>query len=136
MDDESSTDRNGVLQTRDILKFARPFSEGLAAVPSRGEYLNQEGQVVLSGFADCMSFSEARAGAKSAETGKWGFIDRTGAWVIQPTWAKVGGFRLGLAKVWFADSNWGYIDMKGDVIWRMPRRGEEDEPGTPVDAEQ
>ena len=48
--------------------------------------------------------------------GKWGFINKTGEWVIPPTYdVSPGDFHEGLAAV-KVDNKWGYIDKKGTII--------------------
>jgi hypothetical protein len=50
---------------------------------------------------------------------KWGFVDRTGAWVIQPKWDFVDTFKEGLARVATGEVKtalWGFIDTTGKEI--------------------
>lgn len=53
--------------------------------------------------------------------GAYGFIDRTGKWVIKPGFRKVGNFHDGLAAVspkgnLFGTTYWGYIDRTGRLV--------------------
>jgi hypothetical protein len=45
----------------------------------------------------------------------WGFIDETGAWVIEPRFQDAYRFQEGLARVEIA-GKWGYIDEKGELV--------------------
>ena len=46
---------------------------------------------------------------------KWGLIDKTGAWLIEPKIDYVDAFRDGIAKV-VIDGKCGYIDKTGTWI--------------------
>jgi hypothetical protein len=70
------------------LFWARNFSEGLCAV----------------------------AVGKPAEH-KWGFINRLGEMVIQAKFDSAWNFEEGFAPVKVGDK-WGYIDRKGNFIWK------------------
>lgn len=48
--------------------------------------------------------------------GKWGFVDRRGEWVIQPTWQRVTDFSEGRAVVAEVDGYWGVIDRSGEYV--------------------
>lgn len=50
---------------------------------------------------------------------KWGLIDRTGAYVMEPVYDWVGTFREGLADVKIADEQgdrWGFINVYGEPV--------------------
>jgi hypothetical protein len=47
-----------------------------------------------------------------SDDGKFGFIDTTGAWVLQPVFDEAMRFREGLAPV-KQNGKWGYIDISG-----------------------
>jgi hypothetical protein len=54
-----------------------------------------------------------------ADTGKWGFIDSTGNFVIDPRWGFASPFEDGIATVALAGSvrnKWGAIDRRGQEI--------------------
>lgn len=63
-------------------------------------------------------FSENLAPAKV--DGKWGFIDRSGQWAIEPQFRAVYGFSSGLAAVDTGENllgnNWGFIDKTGNFM--------------------
>lgn len=48
--------------------------------------------------------------------GKWGFVNRSGAWILDPTWARVTDFSEGRAVVAEVDGLWGVIDNAGEYI--------------------
>lgn len=49
--------------------------------------------------------------------GRWGFVDQTGAVLIQPSFLNIAaGFNHGLASVQFDDKNWGLIDRTGKEV--------------------
>lgn len=53
--------------------------------------------------------------AKVKVDGKWGFIDKSGEFVIEPTLEKAGWFSQGLAQI-VIDNKFGFIDKAGKVI--------------------
>jgi len=59
-------------------------------------------------------FSDGLAAAKG-KSGRWGFIDRTGKFVIPERFEQAGTFSEGLARV-SIESLWGYIDRKGKFV--------------------
>jgi hypothetical protein len=50
------------------------------------------------------------------QTGKQGYIDRTGAVVIRPQFDGAHMFCQGLAQV-KVGTKWGYIDKTGKYVW-------------------
>jgi hypothetical protein len=54
-------------------------------------------------------FSEGYAAALL--NGKWGYIDRTGTWAVEPQFERAGNFKDGVAKVTLAGKE-GYIALK------------------------
>lgn len=75
------------------------FSEDLIAVGRLEDYgfLNRKGQEVLSGFEHCGAFNDGLAPAR--KNGKWGFIDHSGAFVIEPKFLSARSFSEGRAVV-------------------------------------
>jgi hypothetical protein len=49
--------------------------------------------------------------------GKWGYVDRTGKTVVEPQFDYTYGFHGGLAMV-LIDDKFGYINPKGEYIWK------------------
>ena len=50
---------------------------------------------------------------------KWGYIDRTSKFVIDPKFTEAAQFLNGMAQV-TVDDKLGYINRKGEYIW-IPR---------------
>lgn len=120
------------------------FSEGLARVKLKGKwgYVDQNGEFVIQPkFDDAYNFSEGLArvniGAKpvppetdefgdqsnsnpdAVEGGKWGYINRSGNFTIQPRFENAKKFSEGLAAVQLATSSgnkWGFIDKTGKRV--------------------
>ena len=100
------------------------FREGLARCASAA--LRQVGFIDARArghpveFDDARDFSEGKALVKRGDS--WGFIDRSGRFVIPPTYAYGSSFSEGLAAVTVArermQAGWGYIDHAGNV--RIP----------------
>lgn len=67
---------------------------------------------------------------QSRESGHWGFIDRHGAIIIEPRFARVSFFEQDLAPAWPTDTPTlvGLIDTKGD--WAIPPRWKSIHPQT------
>ena len=124
-------DKEGRWVIQPTFDYALPFSEGLAAVMVKTaggmevEYLDTKGSRVIDlgvragddpqPFGD-ISFSEGLAPAWL--DGKWGYIDKTGAVVIQPRFASADRFSEGLAFVTHGidNSTGGYIDKTGAYV--------------------
>ena len=64
-------------------------------------------------------FGDKRAPAKD-ESGKWGYLDPEGKWVIPAKFERAGIFRRGLAAVKEPGGKWGYL--KPDGSWAMEPR--------------
>jgi hypothetical protein len=50
--------------------------------------------------------------------GKWGYIDPSGKFVIEPKFDAAGWFEGGRAQVQLGD-HWEYIDRSGRVVWEL-----------------
>jgi len=122
--------------------FGGDFSEGLAAVSrslDKGtnrmdvtDYVDTQGKVMFTVPASGKEFHEGLAAAcipnPAVSPGNdgshlYGFINRKGEWVIQPTYARVGEFSCGLAPVcvkpgtgWGGDARWGYLNTSGKMV--------------------
>jgi len=101
------------------------FHEGLAAVKVAGQwrFINKAGDVFMEpnpgtwGVSFVGSFHDGLAQIH-ARDGKVGFIDKSGVWVIPPSFEEARDFSDGLAAV-KTDGKWGYIDTKGNVQLRV-----------------
>jgi hypothetical protein len=105
------------------IEKAQYFSEGFARVTIKGRagYINTEGKVIIEPrFDDAVEFSDGMASVKLS--GKWGFIDRIGNLVIKPQFSSAAFFKNGLAKVFVNDELSGYIDKKGEYVWRPGKK--------------
>jgi hypothetical protein len=98
-------DVTGELVIPPLYFVAEPFSEGLAYVVRddrkgiRSGYINKAGEVVIkmkSGHHG-RSFHDGLAGVQKND--KWGFIDKTGKWVIKPSYRKIDRFSDGVCSV-------------------------------------
>jgi len=55
-------------------------------------------------------------GMVAEDTGfKFGYIDKTGSWVIEPRFDNASSFSEGLAAV-SEDGEWGYVDTTGTMV--------------------
>lgn len=115
------------------------FTDGLARgnVTNRGRYtkgyIDKSGKLVIDNqqiWGAC-EFSE---GLACVQSGKWGFIDNTGKFVIQPQFNEAHSFVDGIAFVkigsydattmidvvgaFDTEGKWGYIDKTGKYIWQ------------------
>ncbi len=99
------------------------FSGDLADVSTADgatAFVDRSGKIVLSG--NFQSFGGVRTGftaglapATPMSGGKWGFIDTTGKWAIDPQFDGVMNFADGLAPV-VVGGRTGYIDRKGTFV--------------------
>lgn len=96
--------------------------------PKRG-YIDRDGNVAISPrFADALPFSEGVAWVQAYDGRRWGVIDRTGAFRIEPRLRLELGrprpFTEGLCPVWDAEEwsfdesveRFGYIDTDGAMV--------------------
>ncbi|GHU70878.1 hypothetical protein FACS189413_11850 [Bacteroidia bacterium] len=122
-------------------KKVKCFSEGLAGVfigdyeTGKWGFIDNAGNIVinpqfdglngLNGYGNrygnnndgCMGFYEGLAGVLIVN--KWGFINKTGKFVINPQFSNITSFSEGLAAVCvgeYPNEKWGFIDTKGNVV--------------------
>ncbi|MHB8123062.1 MAG: WG repeat-containing protein [Desulfuromonadaceae bacterium] len=103
--------------------YAGPFSKGLAAAynEDQGGDIDKSGKLVINGaeFQVARPFSEGLAAGKGKNE-KYGFIDKTGKFVIQPHFFRVGDFSEGLAAVVPVEADWpgdlSYINQRGQIV--------------------
>ncbi|HET6892084.1 MAG TPA: WG repeat-containing protein [Pyrinomonadaceae bacterium] len=79
-------------------------------------YIDSTGKNVIdaSGYESAGNFSERLAAVLDRRKG-WGFIDKTGAFVIPPKFESALGFSEGLAAV-LLDNKWGFINKNGILV--------------------
>ncbi|HHV28771.1 WG repeat-containing protein [Acetivibrio mesophilus] len=104
--------------------YASEFNEyGVATVMNYINGRKTYGLLGLNGLLtdfnlwDIGDFHEGLAKAKNKE-GKYGFIDTTGKWVVQPIYDNAMDFSEGMAAVGlFSETErWGFVDKNGNVI--------------------
>lgn len=113
--------------------MAQSFSEGLAFVERNGVtfYINKKGEKVIQNIKAGGMFS---GGLAPASRGKaYGFINKSGAFVIKPQFEWANFFSGQLAEVYLTtstSSNYvnGFVDRSGNMIW--PKRGSFSDPQT------
>ena len=99
--------------------YGDEFEDGLLAIDSSdGVYVDRNGKTVIDkSFARSRIFSEGLADAKSPDSGKWGYVNTKGEWVISPRFDNfsngyLGPFHGGRAEIEVAGKV-GYIDPTG-----------------------
>ncbi|PYS59736.1 MAG: hypothetical protein DMF74_20580 [Acidobacteria bacterium] len=124
--------QNGDLAIPGPFDWAGDFHNGLAAVKlskDRYGFIDKTGAVVLSAkeWRDVADFSEGLASVKvevadsvylGSKAENYGYIDRTGKFVIAPRFDRVDKFSEGLALFFQTGkhSGYGFIDLKGRVV--------------------
>lgn len=103
---------------------ANSFSDGLAIADAN--YIDHTGKIVVNGgnFGQITDFSEGFAAVEVRartryENSKWGYIDHTGKFLIDPRFEIARSFKGGLARV-SKDKNGlqrGYAFRDGRLIW-------------------
>jgi len=112
-------DKDGKYISSPDFSWAGQFSGDLAPVRTADgvmAFVNRAGKLELAGKVDSLmpfGFTEGLAPAGSG--GKWGFIDTTGKWIIDPQFERAGNFADGLAPV-VVGGRTGYIDSKGKFV--------------------
>lgn len=104
----------------------RPFSEGLAAVYVLEDDLPEQDRRDKETETDESRLSRQQGDPGSqhdelhgdmAPPGKWGYIDKTGKFIVSPDLNSAGDFRHGLARV-RRGKHYGFIDKNGAWVWR------------------
>jgi hypothetical protein len=112
-------DKDGKYICSPDFSWVGQFSGDLAPVRTAGgvlAFVNRSGKVVMAGKFDGLRPTGFTAGiAAAASSGKWGFIDTTGKWVIDPQFESALDFADGPAPV-MVGGRWGYIDQKGKFV--------------------
>ncbi|MCP4443187.1 MAG: WG repeat-containing protein [Aureispira sp.] len=96
------------------------FGEGYCPVKRNDKifFIDKKGNAAFGGqnFEVAKSFSEGLGAAKA--NGKWGYIDVTGDWVIEPQFGNALSFQDGKALVRkVGASTWETIDKKGNTVF-------------------
>lgn len=126
-------DRSGRFVISAKYDSAGDFHEGLAAVTinSKTGFINKRGNVVIP--LRFFAASPFRNGISNVQIGsKIGFVDKIGRYVIKPKFRYFSNFdgRLAMQTIRRAatrtecqDADWGYIDLKGDYVWKIKPGG-------------
>lgn len=96
---------------------AHDFSEGLAYVSSkefRG-FIDRHGKAAITLDSEAKDFHEGLAAVKGSGRSGWGYMDRSGRWVIKPQYQLADDFSEGLAQV-MVDRKFGFINKKGEMV--------------------
>lgn len=110
-------DAKGAWRVQPVYETAGDFSEGLAMVKRNGKcgFIDLEGkEVITCRFEDAGPFSDGFAAIK--QNGWTGFINREGVVVVEPAFTinvQFPRFRQGMAPVFGADEQTGFIDTTG-----------------------
>ena len=94
-----------------------PFSQGLAAVQSGGQwgYIDLAGNYVIAPmFIRAGQFSEGLAPVMH-QNGHWGYVDMRGNFVIEPKFLRAEPFSEGLARINLL-GRWGFINKEGKIV--------------------
>lgn len=91
-------------------KYAEKDSRGINKVVF---YKKSTGKIIFDEYDDSTGFIKGLAGVKLND--KWGYIDKTGKFIVPLIYDDAKYFSEGLAGVKLNDK-WGYIDKKGKVI--------------------
>jgi hypothetical protein len=112
-------DKDGKYISSPDFSWAGQFSGDLAPVRTADgvmAFVNRSGKVELAGKVDSLLPAGFTAGlAPAGSGGKWGYIDATGKWIIDPQFERAGNFADGLAPVVVGGRS-GYIDSKGKFV--------------------
>jgi hypothetical protein len=115
-------DKHGKIALKVPYRRAGNFSEGLAWFIHKDKwgFIDKSGKAVIGPqFDGATEFAEGLAAVEINH--KIGFIDRGGEFVIPPQIDFVfESFRCGLAKVKKTGEQRGYIDRRGNWVWKNP----------------
>lgn len=99
----------------------RSFNQGFAAVNVGGHwgFVDPNFKSILpTDYAKVYDFSGERAAVQD-KNAKWGFIDKSGNWIVKPSLLDAGSFAEGMA--WTRDAKgFAYIDTNGQELFRLP----------------
>ncbi len=115
-------DEKGTTVIKPTYFDTRGFCDGLAVVQKAESdqlvgFIDKTGKMAIPAKFDkskTNGFTEGLALA-SLPKGKLGFIDKTGAWAIKPTYSRARPFSQGLAAFKDDSGKWGFIDKTGQI---------------------
>lgn len=121
---DEETERIGFLNKKGFVEIqpqfysARSFSEGFAIVGTQNDHviIDKSGKIVAEKFVAINGYySDFKNGRAAVQKEfKYGFIDYTGKFVIEPIYDEVRDFSNGYAAV-KKEGKWGFIDVNGKV---------------------
>lgn len=82
-------------------------------------FYNADGEQVLGPYKDAGPFREGLA-CVSVDGERYGYIDKTGAWVIEPDYSENNCFQGGLAAQQTLDGRGVLLDARGDRVLDLP----------------
>lgn len=101
-------------------RWEKGHGKRLGYIDASGQWaISRPGLVAAGDFAEGLAPAAVLHGQSREEN--WGFIDRTGEWVIQPQFAMAFSFAEGRARVRFGgfaghDAKYGFIDRTGKLV--------------------
>jgi hypothetical protein len=110
-------DIHGEVLIKPQYTFARPFTEGLAAVQIKDKwgYINAARKLVIPAiYDDAQSFDDGCARVQKNE--QWGLVDKTGRIILPCAYKSISEFSEGLAVVAAKDESSGFVDRQGKMI--------------------
>lgn len=100
------------------------FKEGMAAIYAKGKYgfINEKMEVVVEPRYDIYKdFNEGFAVVGEQMSGSYdsayGFIDKEGNWLVEPSFTDAECFKKDMAKVWLS-GKMGYINRNGTYVYK------------------
>ncbi len=113
-------DKSGAFAIEPQFLIAWQFSEGLARVRGKAgvmQFIDKTGHVVFDVPRGQWAgeFSEGLVNIQLHDD-KWGYVDQSGKWAIEPRFHWAEPFYKGLAKV-AVDNKIGYINRDGHFVW-------------------
>jgi len=96
---------------------AKSFIEDIALVKVDGQwhYLNLNKEIISENKPYKVKHHFSEGLARVIENNRWGYIDKTGEYVIPPKFTKALDFKNGLAPV-MLKNDWGFINKKGEFV--------------------
>ncbi len=107
-----------VFSASNLTLLDKQFSDGLLRVRGYFDYYqfwNSQGKLAFSSkhpIGNARRFSEGLCAIRSESNHKWGFIDESGNYVVEPKYSDVSSFSEGFAPVCLG-AKWGFIDKSG-----------------------
>lgn len=93
------------------------YSEG---TESRYYYLNEAGERVLGPYSDARPFSEGLAAVSTDGGNTYGYIDKSGSWVIGANYIYAGSFDDGRTDATLPDGTVVLLDRSGSWLFSSP----------------